>query len=295
MARFHRELGVADQLLGIAVAIVVGVEGDAHRRLDIHLVIGQPEGRAQRAVDPVGQDMRLVLALVDHHQDAEFIAADPPDRVARPQRPLQPACDGDQQFVPDQRAHTGVQPTEAVEIDDQHRMRMAGRHHRLDQVAESLTIGQSGQAVGRHLAPQAALGMMLGGLVDQHEDILVRAFLRRAGERDLKIPAVDGFAKRQREFDRLAAQALEIADSLRHLGHDQCIGPRLGQTGTSIGGVDRDDAGPIRAHRDFRRRDRHDLDCARRQSRDWARQGSRDWINGRSHLPTIYRPIVKTP
>src|SRR3546814_5245708 len=71
----------------------------------------------QRAADARGDAIGLVGGFVDRHQDAEFVAADPRQRVAHAQRALDPARDGDQQFVARQRAQARVDAAEPVEID----------------------------------------------------------------------------------------------------------------------------------------------------------------------------------
>ena len=104
----HRELRVADHLLGVVA--LVRSERDADRTFHADLVIGQAERRRQRALDPVREPVRLAAILVDRHQDAEFVPADPREQIAGAQRALQPARDGDEQLVPHQRPQARVQP-----------------------------------------------------------------------------------------------------------------------------------------------------------------------------------------
>ena len=164
---------MADQLLAGVVALLVAAEGDADRAIDPDLVVGQAERRRQCQTNTLGDMLRLRAVLVQTQEDAELVAADSRQRVACAQGALDPARDADQQLVARERSKAGVQAAEPVEIDDQHRVIGPLPCHRFDEIAEALTIGQPGEAVGGHLAVEAALAIAARGLVDQGDKAMV--------------------------------------------------------------------------------------------------------------------------
>ena len=102
----HRELGVADQILGIVD--LVAAERDADRACDADFEVGHAERRRERRFDPAGDLVGLRRIVFERQQDTEFVTAGPRQHIDRAQRALQPARDGDQQFVAGHRPHAGV-------------------------------------------------------------------------------------------------------------------------------------------------------------------------------------------
>ena len=199
-----RELRVADQLVGVGGA--VGAERDADRAGHADLVIREAERPGQCAAQPLGEVIGVPCA-VDRHQDAELVAADARQHIMCPQRPAQASRDGDQQFVAGQPAEAGVDPPESFEVDHHHRVaRAIGGRHGLQPVAEPRPVGEAGQAIGRHLAPQAVLGPQFRGLIQQADEAAVGVTGIDAGEGDAVLAGIHHALNPPGElFPRIAA------------------------------------------------------------------------------------------
>ena len=287
----HRELGVADHLLRILGFF--RPERDADRAFDPDLVIGQPERCRQRAADAAGEMVRLVPVLVDRHQDTEFVAADPGQQVARAQRTLDPAGDGDEQFVADQRTETGVQPAEPRQIDDQQRVARPVALDILDHGAEALAIGQPGQAVGRHLAAQAAFGMALRRLVNERHHAPVARQCMRADEGDAVMARVDQLADAPREVGPHRIRIEEPGQSLAQRDQRGRSAFDRTQSRHAERGVGLFEHQPATVTRDDRRGHRHQIEHAFDQVRFGQRLGSRDGA-GEDHWSGVSRALVKS-
>ena len=157
---------------------------------------------AARSRRPVALRRRLV-AGVEH--DRELVAAEPRQRVARPQRLLQARADLAQHLVAGVMAERVVELLEAVEVDQQQRDLAVGVLDRLaEPVQQVAAVAEPGQVVGDGLALAHAQA------VDD----------RQPGARH---PGQDG-DRRQRGGDRREADELaddEQRERGRHVGQDR--------------------------------------------------------------------------
>ena len=86
----HRDVGALEQ--PERVVAVLGEERDADAGVDVHADPADPERALQRGAQPqAGGARRRLVAGVQH--DRELVAAEPRERVAGPQRVLQPRTD----------------------------------------------------------------------------------------------------------------------------------------------------------------------------------------------------------
>ncbi len=196
LGALHRELGVADQFLAIDDGLAA--HGDANRTIDANLEIRQAERRRQRVADPLGDVQRVVRPLVQRQLDREFIAADSGQNIMAAQCALDPAGHRNQQFVARQRAHTGVDAAEPVEVDDQHGELGDTRLFdiRLQPLAKARPVGQAGQAVRQHFATQTLFGAQLCGAIDQRDHAATGGFFgRTARDADPEMAAIDRVAQ----------------------------------------------------------------------------------------------------
>ena len=290
LGALHCELRVADHLLGVVA--LVRSERDTDRTFHADLVIGQAERRRQCALDPARELVRLAAVLVDRHQNAEFVPADPRKQIARAQRALDPARDGDQQFVSHQRSQARVQPPEPRQVDHQQRMALAVAVHVLDNGAEALAIGQPGQAVGRHLAAQAAFGVALRRLIDQgHHAPVAR---RRLGpdQGDAVMPGIDQLADAP---GKIGAHRIRIEKPRQPFAqrHQRLRSPLdRAQPGDAEGGIGLFQHQPATAARDDGGRHRHQIEHVLDLIGDGQRLGSRDGA-GKDHWGCGSSPLVK--
>ena len=131
----HRDVGVADQVLGRDRALMVG--GDADARVDRNAVGPHHHRGRERVHDPArhARGRHLRVAVLDHHR--ELVAAEPRDEILGPQAGAQPQRDRDQQLVAGGMAEAVVDRLEVVEVDEQDRdLAAAGRDRLLDLLGE---------------------------------------------------------------------------------------------------------------------------------------------------------------
>ena len=96
LGRVHRDVGVAQQVVGRVVLRSAGGDADAGAHVDFVAV--DPERCAQRADDPLA-DGEGVFDLAALEQDGEFVAAQAGRQVGRAQAAAQPVGDRRQQGV----------------------------------------------------------------------------------------------------------------------------------------------------------------------------------------------------
>ena len=78
-------------------------------------------GARQRVLNPERDGVGLRLVAEPVQQNRELVAAEPGERVARPQARLEPPRHGDEQRVADQVAEAVVHDLEAIEVDVERR------------------------------------------------------------------------------------------------------------------------------------------------------------------------------
>ena len=175
-----RELGVAEQLLGVLAGVH---QRDPDRAFDADLEVGQLERRRHHLLDSLGRLQGVLDAAAQRHQHAEFVAPGAGQHVAAAQGQDQATSERDQQLVPGEAAHRFVDPAEAQHVDDQHGVLEVARDlvaGLLDGFGEGQPVGQPGQAVAQHLGAQRALGLHLDGPVDDAEQAARSGALGRA-------------------------------------------------------------------------------------------------------------------
>ena len=106
-------------------------------------------------------------------ENGELVSAQPGKRVARPQARLETARRGDQQLVADQVPETVVDDLESVEIEIQHRERIAAAPQlelvepAPEPLHEDPAVDQSGQRVEEADAAEPLLGNRLLGRIGE--------------------------------------------------------------------------------------------------------------------------------
>ena len=142
----HRQVGLADQLVGVARAAAVG---DADAQMNADQLVAGVHGRRERSQHPLGDRAGFRDRVVDarqHHR--ELVAAQPRDDVLRAHGMPEPAGHGDEQRVADGVAERVVDDLEVVEVDEQDAERLrAGRELGAQALHEQQPVGQLGERV----------------------------------------------------------------------------------------------------------------------------------------------------
>ena len=114
------------------------------------------------ALDQPGADVDGIAVALD--QDGEFVAAEPGDGVAGPDRAAQPLGHPDHQLVTDRMAEGVVDRLEVVEVDEQQGQRPQAAPVLLqgvgDPIGEQRPVRQPGQLVGERLPLQFQLPVL---------------------------------------------------------------------------------------------------------------------------------------
>ena len=208
---------------------VLREQGDADAGGDMHLVAIELERGGERAQD-LGRQGRGVGGLreLGLHQ-REFVAAEPGQGVAGPDRARDPAGHRAQQLVADRMAERVVDLLEAVEVEEEDRGQAtfaAGMGQGLaEPVEQQGAVRQPGQRVVQGQPPDARLGRLALGQVLEHRDLgddLARRGAHRRGvdggdaarpvaafERDL--PARSHLAARHRTGERPVEREAAVA------------------------------------------------------------------------------------
>ena len=160
LCAIHRGVGVAQQFLALAIARVPHRDANARRRKDFAAF--DPHRLAQCAQDIRGAAFGLCGAFDVFGKNREFIAAKTRDQIIARDDLGDAATGFDQQFIACNVADTVVDEFKTVDIQEQHRKRLAIRAADLcDGVIKPLlqltAIGQPGQTVVTRLMPQALL------------------------------------------------------------------------------------------------------------------------------------------
>ena len=141
---------------------MVGIERDADRARHRRLAAVHPARLADRGLQPLGEDRRVLGARVGADQQQVLVAAEVGDAVFGAREALQARRDLAQHEVAGGVAERLVDRLEAVEVDEQDREPLVGAVgllHRLGEHAvEHQPVRQAGQAVAEAAPLQLGLG-----------------------------------------------------------------------------------------------------------------------------------------
>ena len=169
----HRGVGVADQQVGVdRLAGRRARHGDADAGADEVVDPAHRVGLGEGGGDAVGDRDRLVLVGEPVDEDAELIAAEAGDDVARPQVPAQARRHRSQQLVAGVVAHAVVDQLEVVEVEEEDPDRRAGDGAALERVVERVDeaepVGQAGERVVQDAVAQGLVGDVALDRVGEH-------------------------------------------------------------------------------------------------------------------------------
>ena len=178
----EREVGVAHELVGVAG--VLRRQRDADRGADDDLASIDVVGLGERQKNAVRQDGGLVaLVHVGNLDHCELIAAESRDDVEVAHQAAQPVSDRLQERVADRMPERIVDRLEAVEVEHQHRERLAVAFHARQRLVhllqEQRTIGEAGQRVIARHVRELGLDALLRGdvLMDRDPAAVVHALM----------------------------------------------------------------------------------------------------------------------
>ncbi len=157
----HRRVGVRHQLG--RVAAVVGEGGDADRAADVHRLALDRHRRVERA-EQLARQHRGAFAALRRQQHGELVAADAGHGVGgAAQLARQAAGHLVEQLVADRMAQHVVDFLETIQVDQQHRHRVAGArrgaHGLVQAVVEQRAIGQARQRIAEREVDDARLSL----------------------------------------------------------------------------------------------------------------------------------------
>ena len=145
----------------------------ADRRGQEDLPVGDGDRRAQRLADRLGEGQDLVRVALRHEDQAELVALDAGNAVARLHQARQPPGDRQQDGIADRDADRIVDLLVAVDVehDDgrlhRHVLPREGER-RLEAVHEQLAVGQAGEVVVDGVVQKPLLrGLLLGDVADR--------------------------------------------------------------------------------------------------------------------------------
>ncbi len=149
LAAVHRDVGAADQ--GLGVGAVLGEEGDADAGVDLQLDLVDLLWLGEHRAHPLGQRQHRRGVGDIEGEDAELVSAEPGDGVALAHLRRQAGGERPQQPVAAVMAERVVDFLEAVEVDHDHRETGVPRprvaHRRFGAVVEGGAVGKVGEAV----------------------------------------------------------------------------------------------------------------------------------------------------
>ena len=202
----HRDVGALHQRLDVAAVLGVGRHADAEADVEPHA--GDVERLAERAAHAVGDQERGVGVLA-RQQDGELVAAEPGDRGAERDPPLEPQADLLEHLVAVVVAERVVDLLEAVEVDQQQRdprVHVRGRDALLEALVEARAVRQAGERVV-HREVLGDLGLARGALHGQQREHDQRQQDEVALERDdRERREADEHALRRRLADQVAGE-----------------------------------------------------------------------------------------
>ena len=161
----HRQVGLAEHSLGVAVGIARDRDADAGEHGDFG--IAKRKGLFERVQDASGEGHGLAFALDFLGQDDELVAAQASDRVAVAHQLGEAFGDGDEQPVAGVMTEVVIDGLELVEVDEEHRQDALGAVEAGDglvcAVHQQHPVGQPGQRVVHRLALEPhPVGHVLG-------------------------------------------------------------------------------------------------------------------------------------
>ena len=156
----HREVGVAQQRVGVGA--VVGVDADARARAERDLVVVGPAGPGEAVEEPPGHEGGVVGPGQVLHEDGELVAPDAGHEVGAARPGAQALGHRLQHRVAGGVAEPVVHRLEAVEVDEDEGAARAlpprARERALQGVEEERAVGEAGEAVVAGEALEVGLG-----------------------------------------------------------------------------------------------------------------------------------------
>ena len=188
----HRGVRVAQHVLRALVPRAG--QCDAHADAGEHLVPAHNQRVGELLVDPIGDADGVRLGGDVVEQDGELVAAQPRQRVARPQAALQPPRGADQQLVAGLVSQAVVDRLEAIEIEVQHREQRIAQHppRAMKQVLQAIDEQRAVREIRERIVEGAVLQLLLGLLAlgdvardpEGPDDLPVPIAQRQLGGRD---------------------------------------------------------------------------------------------------------------
>jgi hypothetical protein len=130
----HRNVRIVEDVVARLFGAREG-DTDAERRHGL-VAVAEADRLAQLAEDPTGNVDRVVGVAHVLEQHGEFVTTEASQQVARAQRLLQPFCHRDQQLVARVVAEAVVDQLEAVDVSEEHRVRLVASARTPDRVIE---------------------------------------------------------------------------------------------------------------------------------------------------------------
>ncbi|MNG98728.1 hypothetical protein D3C79_578780 [compost metagenome] len=166
----QRLLRIAQQL--VAVAAVVGAEGDAEGRGHIEVLIGQHEGAGEAADHLLGEHFGLAAVDDAGHQEGELVAADAGHQILGAHPAHQPIRHLSQQGIADVVIHAVVDRLEVVEIQHHEREALAPLAEATEAAAKQPAVRQAGEVVVVRLGRDLLLRQLGLGEIAEDGDVL---------------------------------------------------------------------------------------------------------------------------
>jgi hypothetical protein len=167
LGQVHREVGVAEQRVGVAVA-GVGGGGDPDTGADRDRSAVQGDRHGQAGQDALGDTAGGIGTTVDHER--ELVTADAGDDVARADAAAQSLGEGHQQLVALGVAPAVVDVLEVVDVHEQDADRGTALENAVGDLLEQGAVGQAGQRVAEHLVLVQPPGREVSQARREHED-----------------------------------------------------------------------------------------------------------------------------
>ncbi len=149
-------------------------DADRHRQRD--LAVAEADRRRHHPLERSDEAFELGVDVVEQDDDAELVAADARQRVARLEFAAEPTRHGEQRRIAERHAERVVDLLEAVDVDRQRRRgRRAGPlgldDRRPQPVEEQFAIGQAGEIVVDRVVKDALFrGLDLGDVGQRADD-----------------------------------------------------------------------------------------------------------------------------
>ncbi|MNU91309.1 hypothetical protein D3C71_811920 [compost metagenome] len=217
----HGHVGMRHQLA--LVAGIVGIQRDAEAGTHLQLGGVDQERLCGRFHDPLGDHQCIVRAVHRQCHD-ELIAAQPRERILRPQQGTDAARHRREQAITQLMTIGIVDGLEAIQVAEDHRHRAAFLLRALDRlfhaVLQQHAVGQLGQRVVQCGLHQLLVG--IGQRVGQHPGALTHAAVeQRSNQRDAQ--------RRHRRDDDQHRQPLRVDAAATHRAAHAAFGETRGR------------------------------------------------------------------